>query len=75
MDGSTMREPLEAMATYGVIAEVSSVLSRNGISIELISAGPDLHFIVSEENAEQAYKVLKCLIKKAKQHLESQEKK
>jgi len=65
----TMREPIESRTTYGVIAEIASVLSRKGISIELISAPPDLHFLVDEKDAEEAYKSLKEMIKTAKQAL------
>lgn len=63
----TMREPIESRSTYGVIAEIASVLSRKGISIELISAPPDLHFLIKEKDAEEAYKSLREMIKAAKQ--------
>lgn len=70
----TMRQPPESMTTYGVIAEIASILSKKGISIELISAPPDLHFVVGEKDAEEAYKTLRERIKQAKQTIQEKEK-
>lgn len=66
----TMREPIESKNIYGVIAEITSRLSRKGISIELVSAPPDLHFLVNEKDAEEAYTTLRHLIKDAKRALD-----
>jgi hypothetical protein len=70
----TMREPMESRSTYGVIAEIASILSRKGISIELISAPPDLHFLVNEKDAEETYKSLREMIRASKQHLQENDK-
>jgi len=70
----TMRQPMESKSTYGVIAEIASILSKNGISIELVSAPPDLHFVVSEKDSEAAYTILRELIKDAKQAVQERTK-
>ncbi len=70
----TMRQPHESRTTYGVIAEIASTLSKKGISIELISAPPDLHFVVSEKDAEEAYRTLRELIKQAKESMQERDK-
>jgi len=62
----TLSEPPESKSTYGVIAEVTSVLSKKGISVELISGPPNLHFLVNEENGSETYNTLKEIIKYAK---------
>ncbi|MBI4210457.1 MAG: ACT domain-containing protein [Candidatus Diapherotrites archaeon] len=66
----TFRMPLQSFSTYGVLAEITSHLAKKGISIELLSSPPDIHFIVDETNAERAYNVLKHLINESKKTVE-----
>ncbi len=56
--------PAEAYSTYGILHELTEVLARAGISIEVVGTPPNLHFIVSSEDDEAAYKIIKDLIKK-----------
>ncbi len=65
----TMREPIESRTTYGVIAEIAQILSRREISIELVSAPPDLHFLVHEKDGEETYSCIKELIRNAKEEM------
>ncbi|VVB99393.1 ACT domain protein [uncultured archaeon] len=62
----TARMPLESFNDYGIIAEMSSLLAKNGISIHVISSPPDIHFIVSEDDAEKAHHTIRELILSAK---------
>ena len=62
----TMKEPLDSKNTHGIIAELSSLLSKKGISIELFSSPQDIHFLVNEDKAEEAYRALKDAIKSAR---------
>ena len=55
--------------TYGVIAEITSELSKKGISVELVSAASYLHFLVDEKDSEEAYKCIKSVVRGAKQAL------
>lgn len=62
----TMRQPVESRTTYGVISEIACALAKKKISIELISVPPDMHFLIEEKHAEEAYTTLRDLIKTAK---------
>ncbi|MEK6957393.1 MAG: ACT domain-containing protein [archaeon] len=62
----TFRMPLESYAAYGVIAELSQIIAKKGISIEIVTTPPDLHFLVDEKDAERTYTVLKEIINAAK---------
>jgi len=62
----TFRMPFESFSSYGVLAEITSLLARKGISIELLSSPPDIHFLVQEKDAERTYSTLKQLINNSK---------
>ena len=62
----TFRMPIQSFSSYGVLAEMTSLLARKGISIELLSSPPDIHFLVNENDAERAYSTLKQLINDSK---------
>jgi len=62
----TFRMPYESFSSYGVLAEITSLLARKGISIELLSSPPDIHFLVNEQDAERTYSTLKQLINESK---------
>jgi hypothetical protein len=62
----TFRMPVDSFSAYGVLAEMTSLLARKGISIELLSSPPDIHFLVHEKDAERAYSTLKQLINDSK---------
>jgi len=62
----TFRMPYESFSSYGVLAEITSLLARKGISIELLSSPPDIHFLVNEKDAERTYSTLKQLINDSK---------
>ena len=62
----TFRMPTQSFSSYGVLAEMTSLLARKGISIELLSSPPDIHFLVNENDAERAYSTLKQLINDSK---------
>jgi hypothetical protein len=64
----TLREPIDVKGTYGIIAEVTALLSKKGISIELFSSPQDLYFLVSGKDSEEAYKTFKELIKTAREN-------
>src|SRR3989344_2776782 len=66
----TFRMPYESFSSYGVLAEVTSLLARKGISIELLSSPPDIHFLVQEKDAERTYSTLKQLINDSKKMVE-----
>ena len=63
----SVSEPDEANMTYGVLNELTSALAKKGISIEVVSVPPDLHFLVDDEDSERAYRALKELIKQSKE--------
>lgn len=65
----TFRMPYESFKVYGMIAELTSTLAKKGISIELLTSPPDIHFLIDDADAERAYKTLKQLIKDSKQKL------
>lgn len=65
----TVKMPIEFHDSYGVIAEISSLLSRKGISIEIISYPSDLHIVVDEKNAERTYVTLKQLINESRRRV------
>ena len=62
----TFRMPYESFSSYGVLAEITSLLARKGISIELLSSPPYIHFLVNEKDAERTYSTLKQLINDSK---------
>ena len=62
----TFRMPFESFTTYGVLAELTSHLAKKGISIELLSSPPDIHFLVDEKDAQRTYSVLRQLINDSK---------
>ena len=66
----TIRMPLKSFSEFGLIAEMATLLAKNGISIQVMSSPPDIHFIVSEDNAEKAYHTIKGLITASKKALE-----
>ena len=66
----TLNLPYESYSTYGIIAEVTSLLAKQGISLELISSPPDLHILVNEDDAERTYSTFKQLIKDSQRALE-----
>jgi len=68
----TLNLPYESYSTYGIIAEVTSLLAKQGISLELISSPPDLHILVDENDAERTYSTFKQLIKDSQKALEEQ---
>lgn len=68
----TLNLPYESYSTYGIIAEVTSLLAKQGISLELISSPPDLHILVDEKDAERTYSTFKQLIKDSQKALEEQ---
>ena len=66
----TFRLSATSFSTYGVVAEITRELARKGISIEIVTTPPDLHFLVDEKDAEKTYTTLKDLIKEAHNALE-----
>ncbi len=58
----TLRLSASSYSVYGVIAEITRELAKNGISIEIVTTPPDLHFLVDEKDAEKTYATLKRLI-------------
>jgi hypothetical protein len=62
----TIRAPEKLRKTHGVIAELTSTFSRKGISVDLITASPDLHFLVEDKDADEAYRSIKQQIRDAK---------
>ena len=68
----TLNLPYESYSTYGIIAEVTSLLAKQGISLELISSPPDLHILVDEKDAERTYSTFKQLIKNSQKAVEEQ---
>jgi len=68
----TMRQPIESKGAYGIIADITGALSKKGISIELVSAPPDLHFLVEEKDAEETYRTLRHVIKDAKKAIKEE---
>lgn len=70
----TLMMPFESFSTYGVIAEISSVLARKGISIDLLSTPPNIHILVSEKDAERTYATLRQLIEDSKKILNERKK-
>jgi len=67
----TFRMPFESFNVFGLIAEITSLLAKKGISVELLSSPPDIHFLVDEVNAEKAYATLKKLVKDSKSAIEN----
>ncbi|MBN1941357.1 MAG: ACT domain-containing protein [Candidatus Diapherotrites archaeon] len=67
----TVHTPPESRLTYGVIAEIAAVLSKKGITIDLITAHSDLHFLVQESDAEETYHTMREFIRKSKEMLET----
>lgn len=65
----TFRMPIESFEAYGIMAEITSLLSRKGISIEIISYPSDLHIIVQEKDAERTYATLKQLVSDSRKKL------
>ncbi len=63
----SVRTPKEGTEAYGIIGEMANALARKGISIELVSVPPELHFIVEEGKSDTAYHELKGMIDKLKQ--------
>ncbi|HZX19734.1 MAG TPA: ACT domain-containing protein [archaeon] len=63
----TMTMPFESFGVYGIIAEMTSLLAKKGINIELLSSPPDIHFLVDEKDAERAYSALRKLINDSKE--------
>lgn len=61
----TFRLSGTSFAVYGVVAEITRELAKKGISIEVITTPPDLHFLVDEKDAEKTYATLKHLIKES----------
>ncbi|HLC93030.1 MAG TPA: ACT domain-containing protein [archaeon] len=61
----TFRLSASSYSVYGVIAEITRELAKKGISIEVITTPPDLHFLVDEKDAEKTYTTLKELIREA----------
>lgn len=70
----SLRMPLESISTYGIIAAITGVLAKKGISIELVSSPPDLHFLIHEKDAERAYTTLKEIMNRAKEVTENTQK-
>ncbi|MDD5163507.1 MAG: ACT domain-containing protein [Candidatus ainarchaeum sp.] len=70
----TLHAKPEDIITYGVIAEIAGLLSKKGIAIEPISVYSDLHFLVDEKKAEEAYSTLKEFLNKARQLTEENNK-
>ncbi|MFH1256421.1 MAG: ACT domain-containing protein [Candidatus Diapherotrites archaeon] len=68
----SIRQPKEAVQTYGIIAEIASKLAQKGISIEIISAPPELHFMVNEKHATEAFQTIKSLIQQAKEQMKKE---
>ena len=66
----TFRLPVHSYNVYGVIAEITKQLARKGISIEMVTTPPDLHFLVDEKDAERTYATLKQLINDSKKNTE-----
>ena len=62
----SIRMPLESHSLYGIIAEIPTILSKKGVSVELVSSPPDLHFLVDEKDAEKTYVTLRQLVKEAR---------
>jgi len=65
----TFRMPMESYDVYGIIAEITSMLSKKGISIEIISYPSDLHIIVQEKDVEKTYSTLKQLVNDSRRRL------
>lgn len=59
----TIKLPKEAYSSYGVFVEMAQLLARKGISIELVSVPPELHFIIDERDCEITYKTLREFVK------------
>lgn len=61
--------------TYGVIAELSTRLAKNGISFFLVTSPTDLHFLVDEALAEKTYHLLKEVIRDSQKTVKAKNKK
>lgn len=62
--------PKEAIITYGILNEMTSALAKKGVSIEIVSVPPELHFLVKSGDAEKTYRILKEIIQNAKDNIE-----
>ncbi len=68
----TVKLPREAFEAHGVLHEMTSVLAKNGVSINLFCFPPEIHFIVDEKDSEKTYKILRDLVKESKNNAESE---
>ena len=57
-----MKSPIDAAYIPGFIHFLTEKLAEKGINIELISTPCETHILVSEEDATQAYGILKRLV-------------
>jgi len=62
----TIRVPEQAFRMHGVLNEMTFLLAKNGISIDLLCMPPEIHFAVSEDDSERTYKLLKELVKECR---------
>ncbi|MFH1391298.1 MAG: ACT domain-containing protein [Candidatus Diapherotrites archaeon] len=70
----SFRMPFESFSVYGILAEMSNRLAKKGISIEVLTSPPDMHFLVNEKDAEKTYTLFKKLIKDSEELYKNQKK-